>query len=25
MTDTAKALRDIARELDDAVGGLESG
>jgi len=23
MTDTAKALRDIARELDDAVGGLE--
>ena len=23
ITDTAKALRDIARELDDAVGGLE--
>ncbi len=23
MTDTAKALREIARELDDAVGGLE--
>ena len=23
MTDTAKALRNIARELDDAVGGLE--
>ncbi|TLM97387.1 bifunctional nitrogenase iron-molybdenum cofactor biosynthesis protein NifEN, partial [bacterium] len=23
MTDTAKALRDIARELDNAVGGLE--
>lgn len=23
MTDTAKALRDIARELDDIVGGLE--
>ena len=23
MTDTAKGLRDIARELDDAVGGLE--
>ncbi len=23
MTDTAKALQDIARELDDAVGGLE--
>jgi len=23
MTDTAKALRDIARELDDATGGLE--
>jgi len=23
MTDTAKALRDIARELDDQVGGLE--
>jgi nitrogenase molybdenum-cofactor synthesis protein NifE len=23
MTDTAKALRDIARELDDAIGGLE--
>ncbi len=23
MTDTAKALRDIARELDDAAGGLE--
>ncbi len=23
MTDTIKALRDIARELDDAVGGLE--
>jgi len=23
MTDTAKALRDIARELDDAMGGLE--
>src|SRR5512136_3507974 len=23
MTDTAKALRDIARELDNAVGGME--